>query len=109
MKTMNVYASLIVCGCLSLPLTVFAQSNDAAYCAALTSKYAGFLVGTDTRRQRDPQEVSARAGAEQCKAGNTAVGIPLLESSLRNAGLDLPPRNTCTNCLKVVPVRARGG
>jgi hypothetical protein len=30
---------------------------------------------------------------EQCRAGNTAAGIPLLESGLRNAGLDLPPRD----------------
>jgi len=30
---------------------------------------------------------------EQCRAGNTAVGIPLLESSLRDAGVDLPPRD----------------
>jgi hypothetical protein len=37
----------------------------------------------------DPQTVSTRTGMEQRQASNTAVGIPLLESSLRNAGVDL--------------------
>jgi len=37
-------------------------------------------------------KVSARVGIDQCRAGNIAIGIPLIESSLRNVGLDLPPR-----------------
>jgi hypothetical protein len=37
--------------------------------------------------------VSARSGIDQCGLGNTAVGIPLFESSLRAVGLDLPPRD----------------
>jgi hypothetical protein len=29
---------------------------------------------------------------DQCKTGNTAAGIPVLEQKLRNAKVDLPPR-----------------
>jgi hypothetical protein len=28
----------------------------------------------------------------QCRSGNTAAGIPVLEKLLRNAGFDLPKR-----------------
>ena len=68
--------------------------GPVAYCSALAGKYSGFLAATNRQRSQDPQTVSARAGMEQCQAGNTAVGIPVLESGLRNAGLDLPPRDS---------------
>ena len=91
MKTL--YACLIASVAFGLPLFASAQSPDARYCSALADKYSGFLATTTRQRPEDPQTVSARAGMAQCRVGNTAVGIPLLESGLHNAGLDLPPRD----------------
>jgi hypothetical protein len=90
MKTL--YACLIASVAFGLPSFASAQSPDAKYCSALADKYSGFLAATNRQRPEDPQTVSARAGMEHCRSGNTAVGIPLLESGLHNAGLDLPPR-----------------
>jgi hypothetical protein len=92
MKTL--YACLIAGLAFGMPSFASAQSPDAKYCSALADKYSGFLAATKRQRAEDPQTVSARTGMEQCRAGNTAVGIPLLESGLHNAGLDLPPRDS---------------
>jgi hypothetical protein len=92
MKTLH--ACLIASVAFGLPSFASAQSPDAKYCSALAKKYSGFLTATNQQRPADPQTVNARAGIEQCRAGNTAVGIPLLESGLHNAGLDLPPRDS---------------
>src|SRR5260370_33287118 len=82
MKTLH--ACLIAGVALGLPLSASAQSADSRYCSALANKYADFLAATNQQRQ-DPLAISARAGMEQCQGGNTAVGIAVLESSLRNA------------------------
>jgi hypothetical protein len=92
MKTL--YACLAASVAFGLPSLASAQSPDAKYCSSLAARYSGFLAATNGQRPEDPQTVSARAGMEQCRAGNTAVGIPLLESGLRNVGLDLPPRDS---------------
>jgi len=85
---------MIVAVALGLPLSVSAQSVDARYCSALANKYAGFLAATNQQSQ-DPQAVSAR-------------GIPLLESSLRNAGVDLPPREA-PSFIRVTHGHSKGG
>jgi hypothetical protein len=90
----KLHACLIASVAFGLPSFASAQSPDAKYCSALAIKYSGFLAATNQQRPADPQTVNARAGIEQCRAGNTAVGIPLLESGLHNAGLDLPPRDS---------------
>ena len=100
MKTL--YACLAASVALGLPSFAAAQSPDAKYCSALASKYSGFLAATNRQRSEDPQTASARAGVEQCRAGNTAVGIPLLESGLRNAGLDLPARDSTWTLIGVM-------
>jgi hypothetical protein len=105
MKTLR--ACLIAGVALGLPLSASAQSADSRYCSALANKYAGFLAATNQQLQ-DPQAISARAGMEQCQAGNTAVGIPLLESSLRNAGVDLPLRAAPT-FIRVTHGHSKGG
>jgi hypothetical protein len=93
MKTL--YACLAISVAFGLPSFASAQSSpDAKYCSALADKYSGFLAATRRQRAEDPQTVGARAGIEQCRAGNTTVGIPLLESGLRNAGLALPRRDS---------------
>ncbi len=66
-------------------------------------------MASNQQPPQDPQQVSARVGIDQCRAGNTAVGIPLLESSLRNVGLDLPPRNAAPNVIKVTHGHSKGG
>ena len=105
MKTLQV--CLIAGLGFGLPLCAFAQSPDARYCAALSQKYAGFLAAS-SQAQNDPQTISGRVGIQHCQAGNTAVGIALLESSLRNVGLDLPPREPPTY-LKVTHGHSKGG
>ena len=92
MKTL--YACLAASVAFGLPSFASAQSPDAKYCWVLADKYSSFLAATHRQRLADPQTVSARAGMEQCRAGNPAAGIPLLESGLRNAGLDLPLRDS---------------
>jgi hypothetical protein len=94
------HACLIAGVAFGLPLSASAQS-------ALANKYAGFLAATSQQSQ-DPQAVSARAGLEQCRASNTAVGLPLLESSLRNAGVDLPPREA-PSFIRVTHGHSKGG
>ena len=92
MKTL--YACLIASVAFGLPSFASAQSPDAKYCSALADKYSGFLAATHRQRPEDQQTASARAGMEQCRAGNAAVGIPLLESGVLSAGLDLPQRDS---------------
>jgi hypothetical protein len=108
MKTSQ--ACLIASVVLGLPSIASAQSAaDLQYCSALAEKYTGFLAVSSPGSPRDPQEVSGRVGMEQCRAGSTTVGIPLLESSLRNAGLDLPPRDTARPVTRVTHGHAKGG
>ena len=63
--------------------TALAQMSDAAYCSALTKAYETYVSNIQGRSPR----------AEQCKAGNTAAGIPVLEQRLRDAKVDLPKRS----------------
>ena len=100
MKTLH--ACLIASVAFGLPSFASAQSADAKYCSALANKYSGFLAATNQQRPADPQTANARAGIEYCRAGNTAVGIPLLESGLHNAGLDLPPRDSTWTLIGVM-------
>jgi hypothetical protein len=88
-------------------MSMRADGADAQYCLALTKKYADSLAVTNLQRQ-DPQAIGARAGMEQCQAGNTAVGIPLLKSSLLNAGIDLPPREA-PNFIRTTHGHSKGG
>jgi hypothetical protein len=99
-------ACVIAAVTLGLPLSAIAQSPEARYCAALAEKYAGFLAATNLAH--DPQTVSGRVGIQHCQAGNTAVGIALLETSLRNVGLDLPPRQAPTY-IPVTHGHSKGG
>jgi hypothetical protein len=73
------------------PMISFAQSSDAAYCRALVAKYEAFL-DQNPRLGASPQGLDANVGVEKCKTGDTA-GIPAIEKALKDAKLDLPPRN----------------
>ncbi len=76
---------------LSLPGSASAQSNDAAYCAALSEKYTRYL-GMDQGRGQQPQSLDARVAVQKCAAGDAAGSIPALEKALKGAMLELPPR-----------------
>lgn len=70
---------------MTLPQMAAAPTNDMAYCAALSASY---------RRNVSNSNADAIAGdaMAKCQAGNTAVGIPVLEKVLRDARVTLPPR-----------------
>ena len=77
---------------LVLPLTATAQGNDAAYCNALIEKYLAHVVPMYGRGSMPPP-IDGDQAVAQCKAGDTAGGIPVLERKLRNAGFDMPKRD----------------
>ena len=75
-----------------LPLAALAQRNDAAYCNALIERYQTNVVPMYGRGSMPPP-IDGDQAVAQCKAGDTAGGIPVLEWKLRNAGFDLPKRD----------------
>ncbi len=84
-----------------MPLAASAQMSDAAYCKALSDaayckalmqKYEVYIFTTSVGRSPGVGTVDGSVAIEQCKAGNTATGIPVLEKKLRNARIDLPSR-----------------
>jgi len=75
-----------------MPLAASAQMNDAAYCKALTQKYEIYISNMSVGRSPGAGTVDGNVAIEQCKAGNTAAGIPILEKKLRDARIDLPSR-----------------
>jgi len=86
---------LLAGGLLVSPLLTIAPAsattmNDAAYCQALIKKYFTFAPA---HRREMAGTVDVNVAIEQCKAGNTAAGIPVLERKLRDAKLDLPSRD----------------
>lgn len=68
--------------------------TDADYCAALSGLYLRYVGGdtesTSFRTRRN--DVEARLALDQCRAGNTASAIPVLERKLGNARISLPKR-----------------
>jgi hypothetical protein len=75
----------------ALPTTASAQGDDAAYCRALAAKYESFIENMAGHAMQ-PGGLDGRAAIEQCRAGNTAAGIPVLEQKLKDAKIDLPRR-----------------
>jgi hypothetical protein len=84
--------SFMAAAVLLSPALVCAQANDAAYCKALSEKYVTYLANMTTGRSPQPDSVDGRVAMEQCKAGNPAAAIPVLEQKLRSAKIDLPSR-----------------
>ncbi len=69
-----------------------AQSDDAAYCAALSALASKYLVGATSEGEGFPSLDTATA-IDQCRKGDTAAGIPILEKKLRASGFTLPKRS----------------
>ena len=87
---MNRMALLLLAGAV-LSSPAVAQSDDAAYCAqlgALALRYTGSAGGQGGLRP----DFTTVGAIDDCKKGNTAAGIPVLEKTLRNNGYTLPKR-----------------
>ncbi len=69
-----------------------AQSDDAAYCAALSALAGKYLVGGTSEGRGFPSPETRNAMID-CANGNTAAGIPVLEKKLRASGFTLPKRS----------------
>ena len=85
---------LIVCSTIALPLAAgalplaaAAQSSDAGYCEALSTAYRSTIP-----KGANPTATVPVAMAK-CAAGDTAIGIPVLEQALRDARVTLPKRS----------------
>ena len=68
-----------------------AQGDDAAYCAqlaGLVQRYVG-STGSGTAVMPNPTIIWAM---EQCKSGDPAPAIPILEKKLIDYRITLPPR-----------------
>ena len=74
-----------------LPFGASAQVSDADYCKALTQKYETYISNMAVGRSAGPGTIDGSVAIAQCKDGNTAAGIPVLERKLRDARIDLPP------------------
>jgi hypothetical protein len=80
---------------LALPFSASAQSADAKYCLALANKYQGFVGARQTPNS------SVDVAMARCREGQPAEAIPVLESALRNANVDLPPRDSARTLIGV--------
>jgi hypothetical protein len=82
----------------SLPAVAFAQSpapSDAAYCRALSDTYVRY-IGHDEDNSHHllylRGSLDAQVAVAQCKQGQTAAAIPVLEKALLNQKFTLPAR-----------------
>jgi hypothetical protein len=75
----------------SLSSAALAQADDSAYCGALIQKFQRYVIKTGSHSP-NTGGLDGNVAVEQCRAGNTAAGIPVLERKLRSAGIELPAR-----------------
>jgi len=75
-----------------LPLTASAQISDATYCRRLIARYEAFVDNMNGHSMQ-PGGLDGQVAMAQCKAGNTAEGIPVLERKLQDAKINLPKRS----------------
>jgi hypothetical protein len=86
---------LIVPGVLALSLagTATAQTggaSDLAYCENLYATWERYIAPRG--ESRSTSGVDAIVAVDQCRRGNTAAGIPVLEKKLRDGLFTLPRR-----------------
>ena len=74
-----------------LPVAASAQSDDGAYCAALSTLANRYLVAGTGNGSGAP-DLETREAIIACGAGQYARGIPVLERKLRDARFTLPRR-----------------
>jgi hypothetical protein len=88
---MTTIRSLAMLLAATLPVTAVAQTDDAAYCNALIQRYQRYVIKTGSHSP-NTGSLDGQVAMEQCRGGNTAAGIPVLEQKLRGAGVGLPGR-----------------
>jgi hypothetical protein len=81
---------------LSLPVASHAQtssSTDLRYCAALSQVYMRYIGNPETEpRNIRRNDAAADEALSQCRHGNAAASIPVLERKLTDNRFILPPR-----------------
>lgn len=83
---MRTIGFILVAGTLALPGSVWAQSDEQAYCAQLSDLYRRYVQNAPGRRG----DVEAAVALEDCSKGKTAAAIPVLEKKLRAANITPP-------------------
>jgi hypothetical protein len=92
METSMRFLILFASSVLLIPAAASAQTSDVDYCKALTEKYQTYVTSENSGHSPRPAPVDVQNAMEQCRTGNTAAGIPVLEQRLRAARIDLPKR-----------------
>src|SRR5580692_7717710 len=72
-----------------LPWSRPAGMSEADYCRALTQNYQTYVADRTAGGLLPPNRVDGDVAIAQCVAGNTAPGIAVLESKLRDAKVDM--------------------
>jgi hypothetical protein len=91
MKTALVFAGLVLASAL-VPPVASAQSNDNAYCTALSDTYLRYVYTRGSRGARSSPTADISAAMSKCRTSDAASAIPVLEEALRNNKINLPPR-----------------
>ena len=81
---------LLVAPVLAPASSAVAQADDKAYCAQLSAFYRRYVQNATGRRV----DVEALEALDDCRKGNTAAAIPVLEKKLRQGGFTLPKEFT---------------
>jgi hypothetical protein len=89
-----------VAATLALPVPAFAQqpaprdrASDLRYCAQLSDLYVRYIGRAEAGPHSPVQpDVNGGIALAQCRDGNPAAAIPVLEQKLVNGGFTLPPR-----------------
>jgi hypothetical protein len=87
------YSRFLMSAALLAPVTPLAQESDADYCRALIQAYQTYVSIIQRGHGPEQTPIDAQNAIDQCQAGNTAAGIPVLEQKLRNAKIELPKRS----------------
>lgn len=66
------------------------RSSDLTYCETLYATYDRYIAPRG--ESRSTSGVDAIAAIDQCRRGDTAAGIPVLEKKLRDGLFSLPRR-----------------
>ena len=74
-----------------LALAAPARADDASYCQALSELGNHYLIA-NTGDGRTLPDLNTAIAIDECRKGNFAAGIPVLEQKLRANGFTLPKR-----------------
>ena len=87
-------ASVLLGSALAVALSpgVFAQSPDTKYCTALGASYDKYVLTSGSRGSRGTANADVDQAKSKC-ASDPASAIPVLEKTLKDAKVNLPPRS----------------